>query len=448
MVTDGHYHQGGRPEWGGLLVLYHRPLRTNLPTVVTKGILLVPILIGAGSLGAQPDVKVTTGVVHYQQGEFDKAIEALDLALEDVTLLQDKNVPKAYYYRALALKQRYAKALNEKDAEWINTHIDCWLQIYGDLVEARKADDGTWEGRISPELEIAYGQLVRIGLAQLNTYNDFGRTEVLPSAIEHFRCASLIQPNDYVAKDLLAQAYLAHKDSVNAAMHFDLASMAFKAHPPEQPDLLIAYVYYRLALLDRYYYRVINKALDRIHEGQAVLEKEWARVQDAGAVSGKRSQYENAVADLRSFELDCYLNAPHKLHEAIPRFRQACAVDPNNYNIHVALASLFERESPDSAVVWYKKAIAIDSTRQHAWFNLGAVYNNMASELFQAANASDDYAEIERLNGEIDDLFRKAMPCFEHAYGIDPGDASSFQALKQIYARLDLMDKYNALVGE
>lgn len=400
------------------------------------------------TLHAQLDHKVTTGVVAYNSGDYGQAVQALSSALEDITQLKEKNIPKAYYYRALSNKRKYYEAGQENDTEWLENNPNVWISIFRDLQGAQDHDDGNWNDKTMAEFADAYHPLLQIGLNLLNNFYQTNEASALPLAIEHLRYAGFIQPSDYMPKDLLAQAQLAAKDSLNASVGFDRAILSFKENPPNKPDLLIAYAYYRFALLERYYFRSVNRALEKINEGQEMLDKEWARVIAQELEEDLQVQYDNAKADLLAFELDCYLNAPHKRREAMPRFATAIANNPKDYNMHVAYASLLEQSDIDSAISVYRVATNIDPNRHLAWFNLGAVYNNIAKEWYDKANEEEDYAEAERLMQKGDDMFRLAMPCFEKALEIDPADQSTYGALKQIYIALDLTEKYNALVGD
>ena len=65
-------------------------------------LLFTTYLFVASGLFAQMDTKVTSGVVAYDQGDYEQAVEYLNEALSEPNQLKEKNVPKAYYYRAEA----------------------------------------------------------------------------------------------------------------------------------------------------------------------------------------------------------------------------------------------------------------------------------------------------------------------------------------------------------
>lgn len=406
----------------------------------------------ASGLMAQ-DYKVTTGVVNAQQGDFEEGLKNLNTALENPADIKAKNLPKAYYYKAKCLVGVLAKAARDKDLEKVAKYENAYLDAFEALKKAKETDDGKWGKKVEADMLGLYNPLLSSGLGFLNAGNDKStpaeaRSILLDKAEKNLVASTEINPDFYVAFDLLGQTHLSRKDTAAAMTAFGNAKKAFKDNRPKQPDLLIAYVYYRTSLLQRFKNNDLDASLKDLDEGKAVLESEWERVQankanmQAEAFAQEQQRYMDAKKDLGSLELDVYLNSPEKLQEAIDKFEKAVAAEPDNYIIHVAYASLLEKVDMEKAVGVYEKAIEIDPENDHAYFNLGALYNNMAKVKFDAANDEKDYEKAEALQKEVDDIFKKALPAFEKALEINPNSLMTVRALKQITVRLNMMDDF------
>lgn len=404
---------------------------------------------------AQLDSKVTTGAVHFHQGNYDQALETLNLALSDTGSLKPKNIPKAYYYRGKtreSLMQQY----DSGDPEATVQYYDLALGAYQDFVNAKKTDDGRLGGKIQTELEMLFHPLLEGGLTFLNSSSaksleEKTVRELNEHAMIYLDACIAIKPANYIAYDLRAQAEYNLDQNDDAYKDFIKAKDLFNEEPPKKPDLLIGYVYYRLALIDRYTNKSLTKALTHVKEGLKTVHEEWKRLlpdsasYDQVAWSGLELKYRNAIKDLESLKLDIYLNYPPKRNEALKEFAEAVKEQPDNYSLFVAYASLLEYDYPDKAADMYRKAIKIDPNNELAYFNLGALLSNQAHEFFQAANGKADYREAEALRDKGDEKLREAMPYFEKCVEINPDNTEAITALKQIYTNLNLMDKYERI---
>jgi Flp pilus assembly protein TadD len=90
----------------------------------------------------------------------------------------------------------------------------------------------------------------------------------------------------------------------------------------------------------------------------------------------------------------------------------------------------------------YIAAIELDSVYYDANYNLGALYVNKASEIIQFANSlpfSDK--RYDTLKAEADGMLKKAIPYLEKAIILHPDDINALNSLREIYARLGLLEK-------
>jgi len=430
---------------------------------------LLFVFAGTSVKAQSPDTKITTGVVAYNQQDYKKSIKALSTGLENAESLKEKNRPKGFYYRGKArmnymrqLAGKMASAgqdadpetiLDEEETSFMETAL---LDAYQDFKMARKWDDGKWGKKLDAEMLMMGGMILQGGATLLNgTFDDKlspdDKQEAYAEVVKYMDIAAEINPEGHLAYDMRGQAYLNLKDSSNAYNSFVSAAKVFSENEPANPDQVIAYVYYRKALLDRYYKKDLDASLLAIEDGKKVLEKEHNRILDMkdkyqpNQVEALNEQYESVKGDLTRFELDILLNFPDKLEEAVAKFDQAIEDEPKNYILHVAYAQLLEKLNPEKAVEVYKKATEIDPGKQIAFFNLGALYVNQGVEKYKKANEiSDDFEKAKALQAEGDADYESALPYLESALEAQPCDMQSLNALIQICINLSASDEaYN-----
>lgn len=418
--------------------------------------LLSLLTLAAFVTNAQMDAKVTTGAINYDQGDYVKAIENLDLALADLTQLKSKSIPKGYYYRAKALLAYYDAVVLSKDQELFLKVMDYNLKAYESLLLAEKHDDGKWIKKIEVEYPQVSKSLLNSGMNYFNgalkATNPREKELYLSKSIEYFKGTVATNVEDYVGYDLLGQAQLTIQDTVGAEKSLNTAILKYSVRKPSTPDLLIAYAYYRVAIIARYGAKEdIDVALKNLIEGKAMLETEYTRLTTSNAWSSytdvQKSNYtrtyEGAKTTLNNFELDIYLNSPDKMNEALAKFEKATKDEPNNYMIHIAYASLLENSNPTKSIEIYKKATLIDAKESSAFYNLGALYNNLAVVLLKKSNSETDYKKAKVHQDEANGLIGLAYENFKKVDELEPENISNLKALKQCAITLDKTDDYS-----
>ncbi len=134
-----------------------------------------------------------------------------------------------------------------------------------------------------------------------------------------------------------------------------------------------------------------------------------------------------------------YLLSQGKQSEAIGKMEKAIELDDSNASLHFALGTAYDSTGDtDKAVASYSKALELDPDYFDALYNLAAVYYNQAAEKTREMNEVDfnDTANYDRLKGESNDLFNKALPFFERALTASPNELNTLTALKEIHANL------------
>ena len=80
----------------------------------------------------------------------------------------------------------------------------------------------------------------------------------------------------------------------------------------------------------------------------------------------------------------------------------------------------------------------MDDSKELAFFNLGAVYNNLGSEYYLQGLNEDDDAVADSLYNEANNYFRSAYTYMEQAYHMDPFAIQTIRALIQLANSLGL----------
>jgi tetratricopeptide (TPR) repeat protein len=108
----------------------------------------------------------------------------------------------------------------------------------------------------------------------------------------------------------------------------------------------------------------------------------------------------------------------YKYQKIVTHFRRAIELYPDNYKTINDLGTvyLFIGKNYDSAVYFLQKAIALDSTKQPAWVNLGMAYKE---------------------NKEYD----KALACYERILKIDPNQVKAVFAMANVYHDMGDFDR-------
>ena len=107
-----------------------------------------------------------------------------------------------------------------------------------------------------------------------------------------------------------------------------------------------------------------------------------------------------------------------KYQVIVTHYRRSLALYPDNYLTTNDLGTvyLFMGKNYDSAVYFLRKAIAIDSTMQPAWVNLGMAYRNQK-------------------------MYQKAIECYEHILRVNPNQVKAVFALANVYNDMGEFDR-------
>lgn len=145
-----------------------------------------------------------------------------------------------------------------------------------------------------------------------------------------------------------------------------------------------------------------------------------------------------------------------KLDVLIDKLKAAITKEPNNVSLYTVLGSVYDNlyqkmdtagdkakadEYFNAALDYYNQAIAKDSKNADAVYSIGALYYNKAAVTTQKMNALEsDYSKeglkkYKEMKDEVFAQFDKALPFFKRAESLDPNDANTLIALKEIHAK-------------
>ena len=148
-----------------------------------------------------------------------------------------------------------------------------------------------------------------------------------------------------------------------------------------------------------------------------------------------------------------HLFRQQKNAEAEQLLKLAIENDPKNHTLYLAAGSTYESLGRiDEAISAYKKAIELKPDAWQAYYNLGAYYNNKGKELQDAANNEKDTKKYEAGIKAADAQLQLALENLEKAKELtEVGSADRMdilRALKQLYVRLSLTEKFEAIKKE
>jgi tetratricopeptide (TPR) repeat protein len=101
----------------------------------------------------------------------------------------------------------------------------------------------------------------------------------------------------------------------------------------------------------------------------------------------------------------------------------------------------------NEAVKAYKETIEVDPNFFDALFNLGALYFNKGGDVINEANKLpiSETAKYDKLILEGNEYLNLALPYLEKCETIQPTDKATLMSLKEIYTRLNMLDKQKSM---
>ncbi|OQX81596.1 MAG: hypothetical protein B6D64_01885 [Bacteroidetes bacterium 4484_276] len=337
------------------------------------------------------------------KGKLDKAKEYIDMAVENESTMTDA---KAWKYRGMI----YYDIFITKDEEFKGLDDKSLDKSYESFKNAMKLDK-----------KDKYKNDIILNLSSVATafyqraYENYQKEEYIPAGDDFFTSYQInneIGANDTITLYYSAMSYFKGKDMKTAKNHYlTLAEMQF-----EEPEIYT------------------NMAKISLVEGDTLAAIDYNKTgrelypDDLGLIFSETNIYMALGENDKSLEL---------LNLAIDG-------DPSNKSLYFAAGTIYEKTLMyDQAKKYYEKAINVDPDYFEANYNLGALYFNKAVELLGQADALNlnEEEKYNALKDESEALMQKAVPYLEKADSLESSDKITLQTLKEIYTRLNMLEK-------
>ncbi len=373
----------------------------------------------------------TTAFNDLRKGQLDKAMANIEPTISDATTMSD---PKTWFYRG-----------------------NIYLQIH-------MSDNPAYKSLDPDALSKAYESYKK--LLELDTKKEY-YTEAIQNifviseqlynqGVNHFKDGDSLNINAGLAK-ANANLVKAKADSTTAVAAFSKALVSFERavdvnatygnvdtlaifnaglSADKANDYAKAKEYYGKVIEMNYPQPLVYNSLSDVYLKSKDTLQALATVQ-----AGRQKYPENF--GLLIAETNIYLAAKQN-DKALANLKEAVKTDPMNPTIHYAVGvNYFNMNNLEEAEKSYLEAIKIKPDYFEANYNLGALYVNQAATLIDKANKLplSATAEYDALKLQADDVLKKSIPFLETASSLDPKDKGTLLSLKEIYTRLNMLDK-------
>lgn len=376
-----------------------------------KLVLLVVLALSFNLIYAQKNNR-TSAFNYLKNGKLDKAKEYIDKTVENPQTINDA---KSWFYRgniylAIHMSELPAyKALDEKA-------LDKALEAYAKAQELDTKKEFFTD--IFTNLYVVGEQYYNAGVEAYNDKN-------------YLKSMKAFQSSADVSRKLGSLDTMA---LYNAAMTAELGE-----------EYCAAKNIYNELLAMNYQNPVVYSSMG------SILLKEHDTVSAMNFIKKGRGLYPEDF-NLLIYETNVYLNTK-QTENALRNLEKAMQLDQNNPTIFFAIGTIYDQlksSNPAEAPIYmakaenaYKKSIEIQPDYFDAIYNLGALYVNEAAQIIDKANLLplSEVKKYELLKAQADEFLSKSLPYLEKAHEFLPTDMNTMVSLKEIYTRLNMMDK-------
>jgi tetratricopeptide (TPR) repeat protein len=371
-------------------------------------LLIAAIGISYGAIAQKG--KVTSAQSYIDQGQLDKAKEAIDQALVNEN---SKDWPNTYF-----VKGKLCQAVFEsKDSKYKDYYTDPLQEAYVSYEKAIELDPkGTTKKKLITTM--VYNTLA------VNLYNQGSarfEAKQYGDALKSFETQIKITEGDkYVGAVDTGMYYNAGLAAINSAKYTDAikyfekcAEMGYLGITP--------------------YFQIYESYLGMGDTTKA-----------ESTLTGLNSKFPNDK-NITLQLIDLYIKG-NKTDEALKYIKVAKETDPGNYSLFFAAGIIYlNKNMYDEAIVELTRSTEIKSDLYDTQYGLGAAYINKASAMFVKANEIMDVKKYTDAIEEANTVYAKALPFMEKALELKPDDVYAMRSLKELYYRLKQTDKYNAV---
>ncbi len=135
-----------------------------------------------------------------------------------------------------------------------------------------------------------------------------------------------------------------------------------------------------------------------------------------------------------------------KNDQALKYINQAKQEDPQNSTLFFAAGIInLNLNNYDAAIEELTKSVEMKNDLYDSQYGLGAAYINKAADMFTKANEIMDVNEYTKAIEQANGVYAKALPYMEKAHELKPDDVDTMRRLQELYYRLKMTDKYQAI---
>jgi len=393
-----------------------------------KAAVILIFMISSDLCFTQPDVQ--NAFNYHNQGKLDKAKISIDKAILNPKAV---NNAKTWFYRG----NIYIDICRSQDTAYKNLDTDALTKAYEAYLKA----------------------------TELDTKNEY-KIDILQRMI----LVAESYFNDGANKYNLGMTALSNSDSILAKKHFQVSvnsfENAFKIYESGgRTDTATIYYISIAAELGQDFPKAKGTLLQliemqypepAIYTSMAnILYKQDKDVEKSLFYFSEGRQKFPDNLNILLNETNVFL-AEGMTEKALDNLQLAAKFDESNPTIFFAIGAKYNEIVDDTtrtmemreeaftkASAAYKKSIELKPEYFDPNYNMGALYVNKAASLIEIANNLPLTAQTEydKLKQQANDYLQNSLPYLEKAYELQPTDRSTLVSLKEIYTRLNMLDK-------
>ncbi len=427
---------------------------------------------------------VVSAFQYYRQNQPDKAMDAIDKAMADADAVKEA---KTWFYKGNIYLMVY-NAAHLTDGIKKGMKAEDLKNSLGEPISMRnykKIENGEkWYYPFDLAVIISIGLVDSYEYANEALYKSLDNGKLLEEAYTAYQKATSIDPkiqnfeinpsmpfqgiqvigSYYYNTGVITYQNGNHKES---AYNFAKACETYDAVEKKDNDLLY---YTGMA------HQAINDTVSAIKfYNKAISGKDYKNVRAYSNIINLYldiNQYDKAKKalaigrellpgdqDLVLTEANIYLKTG-EAEKAKEVLELAAKNDPTNANLQFVIGVNYDNIINDStstveqkelaftlAKAAYMKAIELKSDYFDAYFNIGALLNNRAAEVFKKANTlkMEETVEYDRLKEIATKYLADAQPYLEKAHELNPNDKDVMVLLKQVYLKTNQNDKFKVV---
>jgi tetratricopeptide (TPR) repeat protein len=361
------------------------------------------VLIGASAF-AQNAAR-TTAYMNLKDGVLDKALENIEPTIEHPKTMED---PKTWLYRGNVY---YAIATSE-DPNYKALSENPLKYAYESYARAMELDT---KGRYKPDLE---QQLLMTRIQALNQGVAAFQEQDYVASLEKFE----------MARGIAAMSGVVDTNAVyNGALSAERSQQYEKAIELYNQAIEIGFVLEG----DTYAQLVgVYKSMENDDKVAEVIEAGRAKFPENEPLLFEQA---NLFFRQENFE-----GAQKALMEAVERVDEDRKIP-----LKVSIAGIYDKlGKSEEAKATYLEILEKDPNNFEANQAYGAFIFNEGVEANDKANEIQDNKKFNEAMKGVNAIFEKSLPYLEKAREVEPEDVQTLMALKQLYVRLKLNDKY------